>query len=54
MDEIKIKELWQSSKLSIDDFYIQLSREIAAGLLAIDTKDESRINRVIAVNRSKA
>lgn len=44
-DGLNAKELWQKSKLDIDDFYVQLSKEIDRGLIAIDAQDESRIFR---------
>lgn len=46
---VNAKELWQMSKLGIDDFYVQLSGEIARGLVEIDAHDESRIVRVAAI-----
>lgn len=42
-DGISVKELWQESKLGIDDFYAQLSKEIDNGLLTVDAQDESKI-----------
>jgi hypothetical protein len=42
---INAKELWQKSKLGIDDFYVQLSKEIDRGLLEVDAQDESKICR---------
>jgi type I restriction enzyme, S subunit len=35
------KALWQASELSIDEFYLQLSREISAGLLRMNTEQPS-------------
>lgn len=43
---VHAKELWQISKLGIDDFYVQLSKEIDGGLIAIDAHDASKIFRV--------
>jgi len=40
------KAVWISSELSIDDFYVQLSREINAGLLRVSKDDESRLELV--------
>jgi type I restriction enzyme S subunit len=39
------RELWQKSTLVIDDFYVQLNKEIDQGLLEVDVQDESRILR---------
>lgn len=41
------KALWTASGLSIDDFYVQLNREISAGLLRVSADDESRLELVI-------
>ncbi|MGB4117132.1 MAG: restriction endonuclease subunit S [Polaromonas sp.] len=46
---VNAKELWQMSKLSIDDFYVQLSGEIGRHLLKVDPNNESRICRIAAV-----
>jgi hypothetical protein len=35
------KALWQASELSIDEFYLQLSREISAGLLRMNEEQPS-------------
>lgn len=35
------KALWAESKLSIDDFYVQLNREISGGLVRVSADDES-------------
>lgn len=51
---VNAKELWRKSKLSIDDFYVQLSKEIDRGLLEIDPHDESRIHRSSASQRGQA
>jgi len=40
------KVLWTVSVLSIDDFYVQLAREISAGLLRVSADDESRLELV--------
>jgi type I restriction enzyme S subunit len=40
------KDLWSSSGLSIDDFYVQLNREIRAGLLRVSKDDESHLELV--------
>ncbi|WP_298210933.1 restriction endonuclease subunit S [Acidovorax sp.] len=45
-DGISAKELWQESKLGIDDFYAQLSKEIGNGLLTVDAQDESKICKI--------
>lgn len=42
---VSAKELWQKSKLDIDDFYVQLSKEIDRGLLTVDAQDDSKICR---------
>lgn len=46
------KMLWASSRLSIDDFYVQLSREISSGLLCVSADNES-VLELVAPNRSK-
>jgi len=51
---VSAKELWQKSKLTIDDFYIQLSKEVDRGLLEVDAQDESRICRSSASQRGRA
>lgn len=33
---LEAKALWQASELSIDEFYLQLSREVSAGLLRVN------------------
>lgn len=38
---LEAKALWQASELSIDEFYLQLSREISAGLLRMNEKQLS-------------
>lgn len=40
------KTVWKASGLSIDDFYVQLSREISAGLLRVNEQDESLLELV--------
>jgi type I restriction enzyme S subunit len=42
------KALWTVSGLSIDDFYVQLNREIGAGLLRVCSDNESRLELVVA------
>lgn len=54
VEGVNAKELWQKSKLDIDEFYIQLSKEIDCGSLEIDAHDESRIRRSAADQRGKA
>jgi type I restriction enzyme, S subunit len=51
---LNAKELWQKSKLGIDDFYVQLGKEIDRGLLEIYAHDESRICRSAANQRGQA
>lgn len=50
-DGVNAKELWQISKLGIDDFYVQLSKEIDSGLIAIDAQDESKIFRIANIQK---
>lgn len=50
-DGVNAKELWQKSKLGIDDFYVQLSKEIDSGLIAIDARDDSKIFRIAKIQR---
>jgi type I restriction enzyme S subunit len=51
---VSAKELWQKSKLGIDDFYVQLSKEIDRGLLEVDAQDETRICRSATSQRGRA
>jgi type I restriction enzyme S subunit len=50
-DGVNAKELWQKSKLDIDDFYVQLSKEIDSGHIAINAHDESKISRSSKIQR---
>jgi type I restriction enzyme S subunit len=51
---VSAKGLWQKSKLGIDDFYAQLSKEIDRGLLEVDAQDETRICRSATSQRGRA
>jgi len=53
-DGISAKELWQESKLGIDDFYAQLSKEIGNGLLTVDAQDESKICKIPKSRRGQS
>ncbi|BDT73914.1 hypothetical protein os4_34670 [Comamonadaceae bacterium OS-4] len=53
-DGVNAKELWQKSKLGIDDFYIQLSKEIDSGHIAINAHDESKVNRIAKIQRGQS
>lgn len=50
-DGMNAKELWQKSKLGIDDFYVQLSKEIENKFIAIDVQDESKLLRIPKIQR---
>lgn len=54
VEGVNAKELWQKSKLGIDDFYIQLSKEIGRGLVEVDVQDKSKICRSAANRRGQA
>lgn len=54
VEGVNAKELWKKSKLGIDDFYVQLSKEMDRGLLVIDSRDESRIRRSASDHRGQA
>jgi type I restriction enzyme, S subunit len=41
------KSLWMLSRLSIDDFYVQLNHEINAGLVRVNDQDESLLEFVV-------
>jgi type I restriction enzyme S subunit len=45
VEGLNAKQLWQKSKLGIDDFYFQLSKEVGLGFLEIDSNDEPIIRR---------
>ena len=40
---LEAKALWQASDLSIDDFYVQLGREVGSGLLRINGDQPSLV-----------
>jgi type I restriction enzyme, S subunit len=40
---LEAKTLWQASELSIDDFYIQLDREVSGGLLHVEGDNPARV-----------